>query len=191
MNRIWNTGAAVVLIGTLLSTFLPSRVAAAQDNRQAVIQLTLADAVERAIAHNPDLAIVRLDTEIEASRVGESRGVYAPVFSTTLGRSRDVTLPTSSLLGDSAVDVKDWFSSTGIRQRLPWGAGTWSVSWDTARTTTNSPFSSFDPNLQSGIQFAFSQPLLRDRKIDASRQQYTVAKRNRDNSELRLGESVV
>ena len=23
------------------------------------------------------------------------------------------------------------FSSTGVRQRLPWGAGTWSVSWDT------------------------------------------------------------
>ena len=103
----------------------------------------------------------------------------------------NVTPPTNSLVGDSAVDVKDWFSSTGVRQRVPWGGGTWSASWDTARTTTNSPFSSFDPNLQSGIQFAFSQPLLRDRKIDASRQQYVVAKRNRDNSELRLGESVV
>ena len=191
MNRIWNNGAAVVLIGALLTSLLTSQAAAAQDDRRVTIQLTLADAVQRAIEHNPDLAIVRLETEVEASRVGESRGVYAPVFSTTLGRSRDVTPPTSSLLGDSAVDVKDWFSSTGIRQRLPWGAGTWSVAWDTARTTTNNPFSSFDPNLQSGIQFAFSQPLLKDRKIDAARRQYVVAKRNKDNSELRLGESVV
>ena len=87
--------------------------------------------------------------------------------------------------------MKDFFSSTGIRQRVPWGAGTWSVSWDTARTTTNSPLSSFDPNLQSGIQFAFSQPLLKDRKIDAARQQVIVAKRNRENSELRFRESVV
>src|SRR5207247_3578503 len=74
---------------------------------------------------------------------------------------------------------------------LPWGAGTWSISWDTARTTTNSPISSFDPNLQSGIQFAFSQPLLKDRTIDTARQQYIIAKRNRDSSELRFRESAV
>ena len=51
-------------------------------------------------------------------------------------------------------------------------------SWDTARTTTNNPISSFDPSLQSGVQVAFSQPLLRDRTIDAARQQYIIAKRN-------------
>ena len=89
------------------------------------------------------------------------------------------------------MDVNDWFSSTGVRQRLPWGAGTWSVSWDTSRTTTNNPISSFDPSLQSGVQVAFSQPLLKDRKIDAARQQYIIAKRNQESSELRFRESVV
>jgi outer membrane protein TolC len=155
------------------------------------LTLSLADAVQRAVEHNPDLTIVRLGTEVEAAHVGESRGAYAPVFTTTLGRSRNVTPPTNTLLGASGVDVQDWFSSTGIRQRLPWGAGTWSVSWDTARTTTNSPISSFDPNLQSGVQLAFSQPLLKDRTIDAARQQYIIAKRNRDSSELRFRETVV
>ena len=78
-----------------------------------------------------------------------------------------------------------------MRQRLPWGSGTWSVSWDTSRTTTNNPFSSFDPSLQSGFQIAFSQPLLRDREIDAARQQYIIAKRNQESSELRFREAVV
>ncbi len=95
------------------------------------------------------------------------------------------------LLGSQGVDARDVFSSTGVRQRVPWGAGTWSVSWDASRTTTNNPFSSFDPTLQSGLQLAFSQPLLRDRAIDATRQQYIIAKRNRDSSELRFRESVV
>src|SRR6185295_5792015 len=49
----------------------------------------------------------------------------------------------------------------------------------------------FDPSVQSGLQVAFSQPLLRDRKIDASRQQYIIAKRNQESSELRFRESVV
>jgi len=74
---------------------------------------------------------------------------------------------------------------------VPWGGGTWSVTWDAARTTTNSPITSFNPYLQSGIAAAFSQPLLRDRQIDDSRRQYTVAKRDRDNSELQLREAVV
>jgi outer membrane protein len=168
-----------------------STMARAQGDRTETIRLTLADAVQRAVEHNPDLAVVRLDTEAEAARVGESRGAFVPVFSTALGRTRSVTPPTTALLGDTGVDVKDWFSSTGVRQRVPWGAGTWSVSWDTARTTTNNPFTSFDPNLQSGIQLAYSQPLLRDRKIDQSRAQYIVAKRNQASSELRFQESVV
>ena len=181
------TRASIAAIGALMI----STAAAAQPPQQPTVQLTLADAVQRMVEHNPDLTIVRLGTEVEAARVGESRGAYAPVFSTTLGRSRNVTPPTNYLLGDSGVDVKDWFSTTGVRQRLPWGSGTWSVSWDTARTTTNNPIASVDPNLQSGVVFAFSQPLLRDRRIDSARAQYLIAKRDQDSSELRFRESVV
>src|SRR5215831_4794644 len=187
MNIVWTLRAAAVVAATILI----STAAAAQDARQQTLGLTLADAVQRAVERNPDLAVVRLDTEAEAARIGEARGAYAPVFSTVFGRSRNVTPPTNFLLGDTGVDVKDWFSTTGVRQRLPWGAGTWGVSWDAARTTTNSLISSVDPNLQSGIEVAFSQPLLRDRTIDASRQQLIVARRNHDNSELRLRESAV
>jgi outer membrane protein TolC len=186
MTTQWTTRASVFAIGALLLV----TSAAAQGERQT-IELSVDDAVQRAIERNPDLAIVRLDTEVEAARVGETRGAYAPVFSSTLGRSRNVTPPTNYLLGDLGVDVKDWFSTTGIRQRLPWGAGTWSISWDAARTTTNSLLTSVDPTLQSGIELAFSQPLLKDRKIDATRQQYIITTRNHQNAELRLRESAV
>jgi outer membrane protein TolC len=176
---------ALAVVGLIAS---PAR---AQQPGSETVSLTLADAVQRALAHNADLAIVRLDTDVEAARVGESRGAYVPVFSTAAGRTRNVTPPSNALLGDAGIDVNDWFSSTGVRQRVPWGGGVWSVSWDTARTTSNSPFNSFDPNLQSGIQAAFSQPLLKDRQIDAARRQYVVARRNRDSSELEFREAVV
>ena len=155
------------------------------------LTLPLEDAVRRAVEHNPDLAIVRLGTEVEAANVGESRTAYTPIFSTTLGRSNNTTPPTNFLLGNAGVDTRDWFSSTGFRQRVPWGNGTWSASWDASRTTSNSPLTSFDPSVQSGVQFAFSQPLVRDRKIDAARQQFIIAKRNEQSSELRFRESVV
>ena len=155
------------------------------------LALPLDEAVRRAVEHNPDLAVVRLGTEVEAAAVGESRTAYTPVFSTTLGRSSNTTPPTNFLLGNAGVDARDWFSSTGVRQRVPWGNGTWSVSWDASRTTSNSPLTSFDPSVQSGVQFAFSQPLVRDRKIDAARQQFIIAKRNQESSELRFRESAV
>jgi outer membrane protein TolC len=158
---------------------------------EALLQLTLEDAVRRAVDHNPDLAIVRFGTEIESAQVGEARSAYTPVLSTMFGRSSAVTPPSSFLLGDRGVDTRDWFSSTGIRQRVPWGSGIWSLSWDASRTTSNSPLNSFDPSVQSGFQLAFSQPLLRDRTIDAARQQVIIAKRNQASSELRFRESVV
>jgi outer membrane protein TolC len=158
---------------------------------QETLQLTLDDAVRRAVQNNPELEIVRLGPDVEAARVAESRSAYTPVFSTVLGRSSLVTPPANSLLGEQGVDVDDWFSSTGVRQRLPWGSGTWSVSWDTSRTATNNPITSFDPSLQSGFELAFSQPLLRDRTIDVARQQYTIAKRNQQSSNLRFREAIV
>src|SRR5262249_12594594 len=160
---------AIVLIPAALSAQQVDKSAAVSDKAET-LPLTLEDAVRRAVEHNPDLAVVRLDTEVEAARVGETKGAYVPVFSSTLGRSTNTTPPSNFLLGDRGVDVNDWFSSTGVRQRLKWGGGTWSASWDTARTTTNNPLTSFDPSLESGVQLAFSQPLLRDRTIDTARQ---------------------
>ena len=157
----------------------------------AVLELTLDEAVRRAVENNPDLAVVRLGTEADAARVLESRGAFAPVFATQMGRTSMSTPPSTLLSGERGVEVDDWFSSTGVRQRLPWGAGTWSLSWDTSRTTTNDPLSSFDPSFQSGFQFAFSQPLLKDRTIDAARYQYAIAKTNQDSSDLRFRETVV
>jgi multidrug efflux pump len=156
-----------------------------------VLKLTIDEAVRRALENNPDLAIVRLDTEVQAAHVGESRGAFAPVFSTTLGHSGNTTAPSNFLLGDHGVEVHDSFWSTGVRQRLPFGGGTWSASWDSARMTTNNPISSFDPTLQAGFQIAVSQPLLKDRSIDDARYQYDIARRHERSSDLHVREAAV
>ena len=178
-------------VGALAVAGALAAPAAAQVTTVETVQLTLDEAVRRAVENNPDLAVVRLETEVGAAKVGESRGVYAPLFSSQIGRANVATPSTNLLLGDRGVEVHDWFSSTGVRQRLPWHSGTWSLSWDTSRTSTNNPIASFDPTLQSGFEVAFSQPLLRDRAIDSARQQYTIAKRNQDSSELRFREAIV
>lgn len=179
--------ASLVLAGVF---FMPG-IGRAQQAQPSTLQLTLADVVQRAVAHNPDLAVVQLATQADDAQVAESRAAYTPTFQTSAGRSRTTTPPVSALQGTLGVNVDDWFSSTGVTQRVPWGGGTWNVSWDASRSTTNDPFTQFDPNLLSGVQVAISQPLLRDRSIDAARQQYIIAKRDRDTSDLQFHESVV
>ncbi|HYT65676.1 MAG TPA: efflux RND transporter permease subunit [Vicinamibacterales bacterium] len=193
-GRLPQVVAGAAALGVLLvatSAFAQVAQPASRPVAAETLPLTIDDAIRRAIDRNPDLAIVRLASEADTARVAESRGAFTPVFSSSLGRSSSATPPASILTGDRGVDVDDWFSSTGVRQRLPWSSGTWSVSWDTSRTATNNPISSVDPSLQAGVQVAFSQPLLKDRAIDAARLQYTVAKRNQESADLRSREAAV
>lgn len=177
----------VIVMAALLIT---AAGASAQSPRQT-LNLTLEDAVRRATEHNPDLAIARLNTQVEVERVSETLAAFAPVFSTVLGRTSNAAPPSNFLLGERGVDTNEVFSSTGVRQRLARGSGTWNVSWDASRTTSNSPLSSFQPSLQSGFHVAFSQPLLKDRKMDAARQQNIIATRDQQSSELRFREAGV
>ncbi len=192
VNHFQRTVVTAVVLAVFLgaSAMAQDRTAVA-DQSVRTLPLSLDEAVRRAVENNPELAIVKLETEADTARIGESRSAFTPMFSTSLGRSSTVTPPASLLQGERGVDVNDLFSLTDVRQRLPWGSGTWSASWDTARTTSDSPFSSFDPSLQSGLQLAFSQPLLKDRKIDSARQQLIIAKKNQQSSDLRFREAAV
>jgi outer membrane protein len=198
--RLRSGQAAALAFGVLLLTPTLS----AQDQRPAAqtppaqpapagetLKLTLDEAVKRAIDHNPDLAVVKLGTDVEAERVSEADAAYRPVFSTVFGRSA-ITVPSSSpFTGAVGFETSDVFASTGITQRMRWGSGTYTVSWDAARTSTNSLFSTFEPSLQSGLLVAFSQPLLRDRQMNSARLQTVVSQRNLKSAELQVRESSV
>ena len=177
---------AVVLLAPTLSAQSERTAPSAQ-----ALELTLEEAVRRAVENNPDLAIVRLGTDVESARILQAEGAYRPVFATTFGRSSNVTAPLGIVPGQEGLETAEWFSSAGVSQRLRRGGGTWAASFDASRTSSNNPFNAFDPNLQSGLQVAFSQPLFRDRKTDLARVQYVIAQRNHQSSELRFRQSVV
>jgi outer membrane protein TolC len=182
--------AAIVTSVAFAQTMTPANASTSQAPA-SILPLTIDEAVRRAVEHNPNLAIVRLGVDSSATEVAAARSAYTPLLSTSLGRSRVVTPPSTLLDGAAGINTTDVFSSVGVRQRITWGNGTWGVSWDGARTATDSPFSSFSPSLQSGLSLAFSQPLLRDRVMDSSKEQYIIARRNQTSSDLQFRESVV
>ncbi len=153
--------------------------------------LSLQQAVEMALSNNPDLAVSGVEPQLGVALVGQAEGAFAPYLSGSAGKTSQLSPPASSLVSSSGTQTSDWFSTVGVRQRLPWYGGTWNVSWDNTRQTSNSFLTNFSPQNTAGLTVAFSQPLLRDLAIDASRQQLIVSKRNQRISDINFKEAVV
>ena len=85
-----------VIIRSTFAVLAAIALAAPAAAQNEPLALTVEDAVRRAIENNPDLTIVRLDSDVDAARAGEARTTFTPVFSTVLGRSSVATPPLPS-----------------------------------------------------------------------------------------------
>src|SRR5262252_4916377 len=131
-----------------------------------VRRLTVDEAVRLATENNLGLSIARIDPVLEDITIGGIRAAWIPSFDTTVQTNRQVSQNTGFLSG--ATGNKATNSRTngeiGIGQTLPWGTN-YSIGWTSARSTTNNVLSSFSPQINSGLAFSFSQPLLRNFSI--------------------------
>ena len=163
---------------------------AAQTPPGEVVRLTRDDAVRQAIENNSALAASRFDPAISAERVAAARSAFIPTLSTALQRNSQRTPSSNLFSGDSALDTQFWSGGATVGQLLRWGGGTYDVSFNSARTTTNNPLTTFTPSLTSAIQAVFSQPLLRNLKTDPARAELDLTRRNREIADLRLQEAI-
>jgi HAE1 family hydrophobic/amphiphilic exporter-1 len=156
-----------------------------------VLRLTLDEAVKMGLEHNLDIKVDRLEPQIADERVGQARAVFVPTLSTSVTRNSQLAPPSSFLVGTAGVQTILGSAGIGMSQRLPWFGASYAIGWDGSHSTSTSLFTNFNPTLTARFQVAFSQPLLKDFRIDASRQQLIVSKRNRDISDTRFRETVV
>jgi len=156
----------------------------------STLRLTVDDAVKMALDHNVDLSADRLDPQISDTRVAAAAGAFKPTFNTNVNRNNQLQ-PPSSFLIPTATRNDVVTSNAGVAQRLPWFGTSYSVAWNAAHTDSNSFLQSYNPLVQSGLSFNFSQPLVRDLRIDPARQQLAVSRIGRDVADTRLRESIV
>ena len=164
--------------------------AAAQSSPAETMRLTREEVVRLAIENNAALAASRYDPVISAERVAAARSAFVPSLTSALQRNSQSTPSTNLFSGDSALQTDYWSGQAGIGQLLPWGGANYSVSFNSARTTTTNPLTTFTPSLTSSVQALFTQPLLRDFKTDPARAQLDISARNQEIADLRLQEDV-
>jgi hypothetical protein len=110
----------------------------------STLQLTVDEAVKMALDRNVDLAAVRIDPQISDARVAAAAGVFRPAFSTGVQRNNQLQPPSSFLIPTSTRN-DTITSNVGVEQKLPWFGTSYSMSWTTAHTDSNSFLNSFNP----------------------------------------------
>ena len=166
--------------------------AALQPGGAAVRHLTVDEAVTLGLEQNLDLRVERLNPQIQDLGVAEARSVYTPMLSTTLqGNNRNS--PSNSFLSGGDLKVTDRLlsDSVDVVQDVPWAGGRYSASWDNSHSSTTNIFSSFDPILRSNLNLSYTQPLLRNLRVDGPRQQIAITRANREISDIQLRRTIV
>ncbi|HZP47094.1 MAG TPA: TolC family protein [Vicinamibacterales bacterium] len=167
-----------------------SPASAAPTPNRPTVSLTLDDAVKLALDRNLDIAVQRLNPQIQDEAVARIRSVYYPSVTSQLGTQATTTPATTSLAGSGQAGAPITTGLTtyngGIAQSVPWGGGSFNVALNNNKSTTTSLNSLYNPTYNTNWSGVYTQPLLRNFGIDATRQSIQVTKLNRDISDVQL-----
>jgi len=158
-----------------------------------VRRLTIDEAVRLALDNNLGVQIARINPQLQDLSVALARSAWVPTFNTTVQGSSAAT-PNNSFLSGATTGVNKTTagrlaSNVGLLQQTPWG-GSYSVGWDSTRSTTTNIFSNFSPQLQSSLSLNIQQPLLRNFGMDNLRQQVILSEKNREISDVQFEQTV-
>lgn len=160
--------------------------AAAQSPTPSAVDLRLDEAVQRALDRNLDIAVERLGPEALDYSLAALHASYRPTFFSSVVNSSTVQLPTSQLVGGARVQNDAGTYNVGYAQQMPWLGGNFSVLWNNRAQESTNAFNTFNPQYNSTVTAQYVQPLLRNLRVDSTRQQLRVTRINREVSEIQL-----
>jgi HAE1 family hydrophobic/amphiphilic exporter-1 len=165
----------------------PASQAAPGDTRR----LTIDEAVRLALENNLGIQIARFDPRVQDQSVAQAKAAWVPSFQNKFQKNSQDSPNNSVLAGGLGGKTTNaaFTNSLGVTQQTPWG-GLYSASWDGARSTTNSTFTTFSPQIRSGLSLSVQQPLIRNFSIDSLREEIAVSLKNREISEVDLRQTV-
>lgn len=152
--------------------------------------LTVDDAVARALDRNLDIAVQRLVPQVFDLNLAEQLAFYRPTLSSNFSSTASTTPSATQLDGGRNVLTDTALFDSAVAQPVPWGGGTFDISWNNTRRETTNFFSSFNPSYRSSVSANYVQPLLRGFGIDQARQQLAVTRVNRAISDVDLRETI-
>jgi outer membrane protein len=159
----------------------------------AGLPLSMEEAVKMALENNLNIQVERLNPQIQVLGIARAQSAYAPALFTTFSRGNSTSPPTDFNTAGSDLQIQTSGSlrtQGGVQQNLRWFGAGYSVSFTGSRDTTNAINPFFNPQLGSGLNAAYTQPLLRNFKIDAFRQQLMLSEIQATQADIQLQQRV-
>jgi outer membrane protein TolC len=161
-------------------------------NGRPVVKLSLDDAIKLALDRNIDISVQRLNPQTFDFSLSALESVYRPTLTSNITQQSQTTAPTSTLSGGtSGIVAGTQQFNAGLAQNVRWGGGTLVANFNNTRQTTTSTTALFDPLYTPNWSAQYTQPLLRNFKIDTTRQQLVVTQLNQDVSEIQLQSTII
>jgi len=149
------------------------------------LKVTADEAVRMALENNLGVKADRLGPQVETYNLASARAAYGLNLV-----SQTFTNNSSSLSGDfttaGTLTNETLRSNGGLQQLVPWGGGRYSVGMDASRRSSNSPTDTFSPRLDATLSGTYVQPLLRNFKIDQTRQNIMVSQKRQETADIQL-----
>jgi outer membrane protein len=181
--RIWAPFA--LLLAVLL---VPAALTVAQE--RPTLQLSLDEAVKRALENNVDIAVDRYNPDLSAQSVRSAEGYYDPFLFSTLTHSSADTKGTTAISGGTVVNSKTEVWNFGVSLPIQTGAG-FTVTFNNNKRDSNSNLTSYSPLFNSALNLSLTQPLLKNFRVDSPRTQLRLTKKNREITDVQFRQTVI
>jgi len=155
------------------------------------VELTLDDAVTRALERNLDIAVERLNPQTYDFALASLQANYRPVFNSNYGMRSSTAFTRSQVAGGDILTTDTFTGNNGILQNVKWGGGSFAVAWNNNRQAQSDLFATRNPAINSNINLVYVQPVLRNFRIDGTRAQLKITQINQQISESQLRATIV
>ena len=172
------------------SSSRPRRRCEAPAQASNQVELSLDEAIARALEQNLDIVVERLNSQVIDLSLAQVYGFYRPTFNTSFSNTSRTNPSQTQLDGGQSVVSDTATVTSSLNQAVPWRGGSFQVSWNNTRTDSTNAFSTFNPSYRSNFQASYTQPLLRGFGIDSTRQQLQVTRLNREIFDVDLRQTI-
>ena len=141
---------------------------------QAVAQMTLAEAIQAALQHNPGIAAQRLTPLRTVEDVNNTEAAFDPDFIVDVNKDRREA-PNASALSSTRINVTEDVNWNVTLKKLLRSGANFEVDFTNNRLVSNATFQGLRPQYKPELVFSLNQPLLRNFGLNFAYLLVTVA----------------
>src|SRR5215213_1326242 len=154
-----------------------SRVGVDMNNQRP---LSIREALTMALENNKDIEVARENVRIAEFDLLGARGAYDPRLTTQAFYER-IESPIASFLGggqNGSVTQSDYTATARLEGQTPALGGNYRLDLSSIKLNTNNQFTALNPQYPTALTFSYTQPLWRGLRIDQTRRQIQIARKN-------------